>query len=394
VADAQRVNQRLLTINTGSSSLKLALFGANGALEAKVRVSVERIGSPGARLTVKASGSPAAEGLGTIDHRAALEAALARLGGLSPGSVQGVVHRVVHGGADHRAPEPVTDRLVRQLREIQVFDPTHMPQALAAIEAIGRRFPEVPQFACFDTGFHATMPDVARRYPLPRWTFDAGVRRYGFHGLSCESILTQLGELDRQAATGRLVITHLGNGASVTAVREGVSIDTSMGFSPTGGLMMGTRAGDLDPMVVIHLALAKGLTPERLATLVNEESGLLGVSGGTGDMRDLLERAGTSREAAEAIDLYCYTAHKHIGALATSLDGIDTLVFTGGVGEHAPDIRRRICRGLASLGVRLDAALNAAAAGVVSTPDSRVVVRVMQTDEDLAMAGHLVRLLA
>jgi acetate kinase len=236
------------------------------------------------------------------------------------------------------------------------------------------------------------MPAVARMYPLPRRTWRDGIRRYGFHGLSCESILEQLRAIDRSAADGRLVIAHLGNGASVTAVRNGESVDTSMGFSPTGGLMMGTRSGDLDPTVVTFLARTTGATPDALERLFARESGLLGVSGLSSDMREVLSRTDLS-EAREAVALYCYLARKHVAALAGTLNGIDTLVFTGGIGEHAPAIRGGICAGLEYLGVEIAADLNAAGAAVISSPGSRVVVRVMQTDEDLVIARQVRRLL-
>jgi hypothetical protein len=233
------------------------------------------------------------------------------------------------------------------------------------VEAVARRFPNVPQFACFDTAFHRSMPAVAQRYPLPFWTAEAGVRRYGFHGLSSESIVSQLKQIDARGATGRVLIAHLGNGASVTAVRDGLSVDTSMGFSPTGGLMMGTRCGDLDPTVVTFLTRTHAMTPDAVEKLMNEESGLLGVSGQSQDMRDLLERAASESQASEAIELYCYTARKHIGALAAVLDGVDTIVFTGGVGEHAALIREKICSGLEYLGVQFDRNRNAANEAVI-----------------------------
>jgi acetate kinase len=237
------------------------------------------------------------------------------------------------------------------------------------------------------------MPDVAQWYPLPQWTVKVGVRRYGFHGLSCEAIIGQLKQLDARAIAGRMLIAHLGNGASVTAVREGASVDTSMGFSPTGGLMMGTRSGDLDPTVVTFLARARAMTPDAVEKLVNEESGLLGVSGQTQDMRDLLERAASDSKAAEAIELYCYLARKNCGALTAVLGGVDTIVFTGGVGEHAAPIREKICAGLDYLGVQFHSNRNAANEGVISAENSRVVVRVIATDEDLVIARHVAALL-
>jgi acetate kinase len=283
--------------------------------------------------------------------------------------------------------------LLHELRELGYLDPTHMPQSLSVIDSMTRRFSNVPQFACFDTAFHHSMPDVAQCYPLPQWTVKVGVRRYGFHGLSCESIIGQLKQLDARAIAGRMLIAHLGNGASVTAVREGASVDTSMGFSPTGGLMMGTRSGDLDPTVVTFLARARAMTPDAVEKLVNEESGLLGVSGQTQDMRDLLERAASDSKAAEAIELYCYLARKNCGALTAVLGGVDTIVFTGGVGEHAAPIREKICAGLDYLGVQFHSNRNAANEGVISAENSRVVVRVIATDEDLVIARHVAALL-
>ena len=305
---------------------------------------------------------------------------------------EAIGHRVVHGGGNHPEPAAITPGLLHELRELGRLDPTHMPQSLSVIGSMTRRFSNVPQFACFDTAFHHSMPDVAQWYPLPQWTVKVGVRRYGFHGLSCESIIGQLKQLDARAIAGRMLIAHLGNGASVTAVREGASVDTSMGFSPTGGLMMGTRCGDLDPTVVTFLARARAMTPEAVEKVVNEESGLLGVSGQSRDMRDLLGRAASDPRAADAIELYCYVARKHFGGLAAVLGGVDTIVFTGGVGEHARAIREKICGDLGHLGVRLDRKRNAANDAIISAENSRVVVRVIATDEDLVIARHVTAL--
>jgi acetate kinase len=283
--------------------------------------------------------------------------------------------------------------LLDDLRELTAIDPTHMPQALEAIDVVGSSYPASPQIACFDTAFHRTMPPRAQRYALPQWTESAGIRRYGFHGLSCEFIVSALQRLDPERAGGRAIIAHLGNGASVTAVRTGVSVDTTMGFSPTGGLMMGTRSGDLDPMVLTYLERTKRCDPDALERLVNNESGLRGVSGLSGDMRDLLSRS-ESPAAREAVELFCYIARKHIGALAAALDGVDTIVFTGGIGEHAPPVRARICSGLDYLGVGLDPAHNAANREVISGPRSEVVVRVIHTDEQLMIARHVRSVLA
>jgi acetate kinase len=266
------------------------------------------------------------------------------------------------------------------------LSPEHLPQAIAAVETIKHLAPETPQVACFDTTFHRTMPEVARLLPLPRRYLDSGVTRFGFHGLSYEFIAGELRKLDPEHGGGRAVVAHLGNGASLAALREGVSVDTTMGFTPTGGLVMGTRTGDLDPGVLVYLCEHEGLSAEALSRLVNHESGLLGVSDLSSDMRDLLTSDDT--RAAEAVALFCYQARKHVGALVTTLGGIDTLVFTGGIGEHAVTVRSGISENLDHLWIELDAEANASNAELISSSRSRVVVRVIATDEDLVIARH------
>lgn len=273
------------------------------------------------------------------------------------------------------------------------LDPDHLPQALAAIDGMRRIYPSVPQVACFDTAFHRRMPPVAQLYPLPREIRDAGVSRYGFHGLSYEYIMHALREVDHIAADGRVLIAHLGNGASMAAVRGGTAVDTTMGFTPAGGLVMSTRTGDLDPGVLLYLLEVRRMSPQALNRLVNREAGLLGVSGASADMRDLLEREAADPWAAAAIGLFCYQARKFIGALATALAGLDTLVFTGGIGEHAAPIRARICDGMAFLGIRLDPHRNERHAPIISTDGAPVTVRVMATDEDRMIARHTYRLI-
>jgi acetate kinase len=366
----------ILAVNAGSSSLKVTLFGGDSTRRRLAGATVQRIG-------VEGSDAP--------DFEAALRVALDTIAREAAFTPLAIGHRIVHGGTNHPRPERVTPDLLADLRRLAPIDPTHMPQALALIDAMERRYPGLPQFACFDTAFHGVMPLVARQYPLPRATWDAGIRRYGFHGLSCESILATLRDLDPRAAGGRLLIAHLGNGASVTAVRDGASVDTTMGFSPTGGLMMGTRSGDLDPGVITYLATS-GYSPDALEHLVTAEAGLLGVSGVSSDMEHLLART-DSADAREAIALYCYTARKHIGALAAVLNGIDAIVFTGGIGEHAPSIRAGICAGLDYLGVAVEHDANAANESMISPSGSPVSVRVLATDEDAVIAGHVRRLL-
>jgi len=318
----------------------------------------------------------------------ALDAALDALQRQTPFTVAAAGHRVVHGGTTHRAPVRVSAAVVGELHRLEPLDPIHMPAAIALIHEMERRYPDAPQVACFDTAFHQSMPAVAQRYPLPRPAWEAGIRRYGFHGLSCESIMTMLQATDPGAAQGRVLIAHLGNGASITAVRDGRSVDTTMGFSPVGGLMMGTRSGDLDPSVVTFLARTGGCDADALERVISRESGLLGISRISSDMRDLLGRS-DSADARDAVDLFCYTARKHLGALAAALGGMDTIVFTGGIGEHAAPVRAGICNGLDFLGVRLDADANSAGRAVISAAGSAVTVRVMQTDEDLMIATHV-----
>jgi acetate kinase len=320
------------------------------------------------------------------DHRHALEALLRWLE--SAGTPAAAGHRVVHGGPDYSAPQRVTTELLATLRSLVPIDPEHLPQAIAAIEGLSDALPAVPQVACFDTAFHRTMPHIAQTYALPRRYTDVGVIRYGFHGLSYEYVVERLRAIDPISADGRVVIAHLGNGASMAAIRNGRSIETTMGFSPTGGLVMSTRPGDLDPGVVIYLQREAGLTLDSAGRVLNKESGLLAVSETSGDMQDLLARESSDARAAEAIDLFCYAARKSVGALAAALGGLDALVFTGGIGEHASPVRARICAGLGFLGIRIDSGRNSTSAPIISPDDSRVTVRVIPTDEDLMIARH------
>jgi acetate kinase len=382
----------LLAVNTGSSSVKLALYENGATLTELCRISVEPVGGPGTRIrSTSARGLSTNEPIAAGDHRTALLKALEYARHTFGFSVEAVGHRVVHGGVKHVAPERINDALLSDLRTLTRVDPEHMPHALEAIAAMTEHYPEVPQVACFDTAFHRTMPVVAQRYALPQWTVDAGVRRYGFHGLSCEFIVSKLAGFEPATLGGRSLIAHLGNGASITAVRRGVSVETTMGFSPTGGVIMGTRSGDLDPTVLTYLGRTAHKDLDALDRLTNHESGLLGVSGLSSDVRVLL--ASASASAREAIDLFCYTARKYMGALAAVLDGVDTVVFTGGIGEHAPVIRDSICRGLGHLGIRLDEERNASNADVISTSESAAIVRVIATDEELVIAKHVQHLL-
>ena len=328
------------------------------------------------------------------DRRSGMDALLDWLesrGGLA--SIEAVGHRIVHG-MNHSEPEPITPALLAELRHIAPIDPDHLPMEIELIEAVARRHPSLRQVACFDTSFHRTLPRVAQLLPIPRRYDAKGIRRYGFHGLSyaylMEELVRQAGE---QAARCRVVLAHLGNGASLAAVHEGRSIDTSMGFTPTAGLPMGTRSGDLDPGLAAYLERTEQLGAGDFFAMANHQSGLLGVSETSSDMRDLLEREATDVRAAEAVGLFCYQAKKCVGAYAAALGGIDTLVFSGGIGENAALVRARICEGLGFLGIELDASRNAAHGAVISTDASATTVRVIRTDEELMIARSVSRVL-
>jgi acetate kinase len=383
--------QRIFTINTGSSSLKVGLYEVSQEETQVLSGAVERIGVSGSRLRLTDAHRVTLvdQGGDLSDHGAALEAVLAWLGEHRPDQTcDAVGHRVVHGGSHDSELQRVTSELIAILRGLVPLAPDHLPQAVQAIQAAGRTYPDLPHVACFDTAFHQRMPRTAQRGPLPRHLGDAGVVRYGFHGLSYESISQQLRAVAPEEAEGRVIIAHLGNGASMAAVRGGISVDTTMGFTPAGGLMMGTQPGDLDPGVLVYLLVDRGMTQAALNELVNRRAGLLGVSGVSADMRDLLARESANAPAAEAIALFCSQARKYLGALVAALGGLDTLIFTEGIGEHAASVRLRICEGQAFLGIRLAPRGNEAHAPVISWHGSAVTVRVMQTEEDLMIARH------
>jgi acetate kinase len=386
----------VLAINGGSSSIKFALYQTGEPLERGLYGKVDRIGLSGTSLTFHdlAGNQQESRGLPASDYKSAANSLLDWLEEQNNfESVRAAGHRVVHG-MRHSAPEIVSGKLLEELRRISPFDPEHLPGEIELIETFRQRHPKLPQGACFDTAFHRDMPRVAKLLPIPR-RFDAkGVQRYGFHGLSYAFLMEELARLgDPAALKGRVILAHLGNGASLAAVRDGKSIDTSMGFTPTAGLVMSTRCGDLDPGLVNYLARAEGMTAAQFDQMATHESGLLGVSESSSDMRDLLAREAADARAAEAVALFCYQAKKWIGSFAAALGGLDTLVFAGGIGENAPVVRARICEGLGFLGLELNDSRNAEAAGVISTDASRAVVRVIRTDEELMIARSVTRLL-
>ena len=383
-------NPRILTINGGSSSIKFALFEA-GSLQRILEGAIERIGLPQATLRVKGL-NPAdnfSRAVTAPDHTVAVGALMdwieERVG---RAGLAAVGHRVVHGGPKYSQPQPIDREMVEELQRLTPFDPEHLPEEILLTEAFHRRFPGLPQVACFDTAFHHDLPRVARLLPIPRRYEALGVRKYGFHGLSYEFLMGELARLaGTEAAHGRVVLAHLGNGASLAAVDDGKPVDTSMSFTPTAGVPMSTRSGDLDPGLVWYLARTGKLSAKQFNEMVNFESGLLGVSETSSDMRDLLDRETQDVRAAEAVALFCYQVKKWIGAFAAALGGLDTLVFAGGIGENAPPVRARICDGLAFLGIEIDAERNAASEGVISAEAGRVAVRVIRTDEEWMIAS-------
>jgi acetate kinase len=386
----------VLAINGGSSSIRFAVYQTGTALQLRLGGKIDRIGLRGTNLVVDdPAGTPPriSRRLPAADHRAAIAALLDWLEAQPVFvSVNAVGHRVVHG-MKHSEPERVTPKLVAELRRITPFDPDHLSREIGLMDAFSRRHPALPQIACFDTAIHRTMPRVARLLPIPRRYAAKGVERYGFHGLSYTYLLEELGRLDPAATRGRVILAHLGSGASLAAMRDGTSIDTSMGFTPTSGLVMSTRTGDLDPGLPYFLARTERMTPARFQRIVNHESGLLGVSGTSSDVRDLLAREAADVRAAEALALFCYQAKKWIGAFAAALGGLDTLVFAAGIGENAPVIRDRICDGLGFLGITLDKRRNARNAPLISRDAGRVAVRVIRTDEEIMIARSVARLL-
>ncbi len=309
-------------------------------------------------------------------------------------ALSAVGHRVVHGGPKYYQPQRITAKMVEELQRLSAFDPDHLPEEILLTEAFHRRFPELPQVACFDTAFHHDMPRVAQLLPIPRRYEAQGVRRYGFHGLSYAFLMEELARLaGADAAQGRIILAHLGNGASLAAVRDGKPVDTSMSFTPTAGVPMSTRSGDLDPGLVWYLARTEKMGAKQFNEMVNFQSGLLGVSETSSDMRDLLQHETQDVRAAEAVALFCYQVKKWIGAFAAALGGLDTLVFSGGIGENAPTVRARICDGLEFLGIELEEKRNAANEGVISSAASRVAIRVIRTDEEHMIAKTVCRVL-
>ncbi len=386
----------ILVINSGSSSVKFALFAAEEPLSRLWSGAIERIALANGRFhAVDAEGATVLDETRDIaDHDTALRLLLDAVEEHSLGArLVAVGHRIVHGGPDCDCPVVVTAALEAKLRRLNPLAPLHQPHNLAGIAAVRRARPSLPQIACFDTAFHHNLPRLATLTALPREFYDEGVRRYGFHGLSYEYVVDALRRDGVDVDHEQIIVAHLGNGASMCAVKGGWSVETTMGFSTLAGLPMGTRCGDLDPGIVLYLLAEKGMTVGRVQHLLYEESGLLGLSGLSRNMQDLLARR-AEPAAVEAVDFFCYQARRHLGALTAVLGGINRLVFTGGIGANAPEVRAKVCTGLEYLGIVLDAKRNANDARLISADASRVAIEAFPTDEELMIARHVQQVLA
>jgi len=384
----------VLSVNGGSSSLKFGLYlEPTGWMVLKGQIN--KIGGSGGHFIISD-----ADGQVLLDRKGDYPDAAAAMRDLIEWLKDGgdryplaaIGHRLVQGGPDHRAPELIDDKIISSLEKLIHLAPNHLPASLALIAACRAHFPAIPQVACYDTDFHKNMPAQAKHFAIPRSLWKEGIIRYGFHGLSYEFIMQELGRLVFAGKKDRIIIAHLGNGCSMTAVYHGKSIDTTMGLTPTGGLVMGTRSGDLDPGLLFYLLREKKMSADELEELIDKRSGLEGLSGDGHDVQTLLNKEATDPEAGEALTLFCYQAKKFIGALTAALGGLDTLVFTGGIGENSPVIRHRITDGLQYLGLSLDEKNNATGAQVISSISSRVMVCAIRTDEEMMIARHTIEL--
>jgi acetate kinase len=386
----------ILTINGGSSSVKFALYKVGKIPTRLLYGKIDRIGLEDTTFTFTKEKVVHQDRLetGKSDYHSSLIFLMDWLEKQVDFSlITGVGHRVVFG-MKHTEPELITQKLLDELHRIIPYDSDHLPAEIELIEIFSQRYPNLKQVACFDTAFHSTMPRVAKLLPIPRRFDKIGIQRYGFHGLSYSYLIEELERVvGKKAGKGRVILAHLGNGASITAVLKGKSVDTSMGFTPAGGMVMGTRPGDLDPGVAWYMMKSENLTPKQFNNLINHESGLLGISETSSDMRDLLAKESDDIRAAEAVELFCYLAKKWIGAFAATLGGLDTLVFAGGIGENCPIIRSRICKGLGFLGISLNAKQNRKNAQIISKEKKNVTVRVIHTDEEWMIAKTVSQIL-
>lgn len=385
----------ILAINGGSSSIKFALYDIETLGLPLLHGSLKNIGV-NTRLEYSNNGMDERNDLRLKDE--SFETVIAFLTGWierqkHSRTITAIGHRIVHG-MDHHEPEVVTSELLQLLKKITAYDPEHLPAEIELIIQFGKRFPKAKQVACFDTSFHMSMPLISKLLPIPRRFFSRGIQRYGFHGISYEYLMSELNRLElRATAKQRVILAHLGSGSSLAAVKNNVSIETTMGFTPSSGVMMGTRTGDIDPGLALYLLQSEKLTLGQFGNLINQQSGLLGISEISSDMPELLTQAKKDHQAAEAIDLYCYQLKKAIGSLSAVLGGLDTLVFSGGIGENSPQIRKQICHGLEFLNIELDEEMNSKNNDTISTNSRGVLVRVIKTNEELLIARKVFEVL-
>ncbi|MDQ2721062.1 MAG: acetate/propionate family kinase [Bacteroidota bacterium] len=379
----------ILSVNGGSSSIKFSLYKNNEPLEQLFTGEIENIGTKKATLNFNNNRDQQKESsdFEASDHDQAANHLIDFLEKQEHfDSVKAIGHRLVHG-MKHTKPELINDDLLNELKKISALDPEHLPEEIKLIKVFKKRYPKLKQVACFDTSFHTSMPVVAKLLSIPRRYYEMGIQRYGFHGLSYAYLMEELKRVaGEETAKGKIILAHLGSGASLAAVKDGKSIDTSMGFTPTSGLPMGTRTGDLDPGVAWYLMQFGKLNPKQFSHLINHESGLLGISETNSDMRELMKIEDTDNRAKEAIELFCYQTKKWIGSYVAALGGLDVLIFSGGIGEHSPEVRSKICNGLEFLGIELDEIKNINNEEIISAEKSRVSVRVIKTNEELMIA--------
>ena len=377
----------LLTINGGSSSIKFAVYGIDKNLVKILSGEIKRIGldNPEFTITNILTNEKYEIKIKARNFNEAAEILLEWLKGQKYfEAIKCIGHRIVHG-MEHTHPEIIDDDLLKELHKISNYDPDHLPAEIKMIELFKKQFPNVLQVACFDTSFHTTLPKKAKTFALPKKYYDEGVKRYGFHGISYSYLMEELRKNNAAEANGRIILAHLGNGASLAAIKDAKCLDTSMGLTPAGGLVMSTRSGDMDPGVAWYL-MQEGLNADSFNALINHQSGLLGISGFSSDMQDLLQHEKNNKDAALAIEIFCFQIKKYIGAYTAALSGLDTLVFSGGIGENASPIRSRICKGFEYLGIEIDEEKNIKNARIISTRNSKVTVLVIPTDEEIMIA--------
>jgi acetate kinase len=388
----QSTNSTILTINAGSSSIKLALFKAAEKPQQFYEISISNIGLNDAEIKIVSANiaDNSTESIEALNSMTAVAKLIDKIKTkITDPEIMVIAHRIVHGGPDYYKPSLITPELVTTLKKITFFDPVHLPLEIEIIEMFQKMFPNTPQVACFDTALHHDLPDVAKQFAIPRKYQARGLRRYGFHGLSCTYIIERLADLEgSESMNSKVIIAHLGSGVSLTAVNNGKSIDTTMGMTPASGVVMSSRSGDLDPGLGLYLFKHEGIDPIKFNDLINFKSGLLGISGTSSDMKKLLQIESTDENAKQAIDLFCYSIKKAIGSLSAALGGLNTLVFTGGMGENASEIRSKICDGLEYLGIIIDNQKNSTNNGIISRGPSLVTVRVIHTDESSIIANQ------